>query len=200
MAAAGVTSRDGSGYLSHRNKTINFYNGIEYVRTVSAKSRRLTARVALGACNSHALVAGQISVLAGRNNHREPIRDDVSNFLDGPIVPNENTSESGQPEPIDMGKSVSPRRALYKTKEIQALASSEMAPEAGHEPGTAIIRLDADNAGNAGTNAELDIALERVLPQKTFRAEKLEGEVVFAKCHAAPQKTGDGAFGKGDEL
>jgi hypothetical protein len=143
--------------------------------------------------NGHGALTGRFAILVEGAVHNEPADHAVRNLADHYIVLERNIAESGRFPSINNFKSVPRGMSGCNTPQEQTLAQRTLAPRADFEVPAEFIHF---GARKAGTNGELDIAIERYPHPEVFHT-KDEG-AAFTECYAVLEKIMGSTPGKGD--
>jgi flagellum-specific ATP synthase len=165
-----------------------------YTPTVFAELPRLLERAGPGRMGTTGSITGLFTVLVEGDDHNEPIADAVRGILDGHIVLERAIAERGRYPAVNVLKSVSRVMPACNSESERAIVLKARAQLSTYEDMAELIRL---GAYKAGTNAEVDRAIQLYPHLEAFLVQKKEECADLASGYAALSKILEGGGVKG---
>jgi flagellum-specific ATP synthase len=165
-----------------------------YTPTVFAELPRLLERAGPGRMGTTGSITGLFTVLVEGDDHNEPIADAVRGILDGHIVLERAIAERGRYPAVNVLKSVSRAMPACNSESERVLLIKARAQLAAYEDMAELIRL---GAYKAGTNAEVDRAIQLYPQLDAFLVQRKEECADLASGYAALSKILEGGGVKG---
>ncbi len=153
-----------------------------YTPTVFAELPRLLERAGPGREGERGSITGFFTVLVEGDDHNEPVADAVRGILDGHIVLDRAIAERGRFPAINILRSVSRVMPACNTEDEQAIVARARTTLAVYEDMAELIRL---GAYKAGTNAQVDAAIEVYPKIEAFLAQAKDERTTLAEGYAS---------------
>jgi flagellum-specific ATP synthase len=164
-----------------------------YTPTVFAELPRLLERAGPGREGTGGTITGLFTVLVEGDDHNEPIADAVRGILDGHIVLDRAIAERGRYPAVNVLKSISRAMPACNTERERALIIKARSQITIYEDMAELIRL---GAYRAGTNAEVDGAIQLYPRLEAFLSQEKDERSDFQADYGVLEKIIDGAGGK----
>ena len=159
-----------------------------YTPNVFAAIPRFVERC--GALDSGGAISAVLTVLAENEEVDDPVCEMMKSVLDGHIVLSRNIAEQGQFPAIDIGRSISRHASNVIGNKEQANASEARKMLAIYEESQTFVE---SGVYRAGTNAELDRAIEIRQALNAFMAQPSDECVPFSQSFSALNELLQGA-------